>query len=42
MIDLPVTATLSGNLAKEIGLPAALLYNQLLYTSQTKSAKIYD
>lgn len=42
-ISVPQTASFDANLARELNsLPAALLYNQLLYTSQTDMAQNYD
>lgn len=37
-----VTASFDANLAKEVGVPAAILYNALLWVSQTEMAKRYD
>lgn len=42
MKDLHYTVTMSANLAREIGIPAAMLYNQLVFMSQWKMTKDYD
>lgn len=40
-ISVPQTASFDANLAHEVGLPAAILYNQLLFESQTDTATDY-
>lgn len=42
MISVSMTASFDANLAREVGIPAAILYNQLLYLSQTDLVKAYD
>lgn len=40
-ISVNQTASFDANLAREVGLPAAILYNQLLYAMQTDTAEEY-
>lgn len=40
--SLSYTVTMDANLAREVGIPAAMLYNLLVWQSQTPMAKDYD
>lgn len=42
MISVPMTASFDVGLAREVGMPAAILYNKLLWLSQTDMVRRYN